>query len=54
MVCMEREKRFKIVDERVESFINQSVEQYKGVLGEIRKEDWENKKLPIGLMKFMA
>lgn len=38
MVCMEREKRFKIVDERVESFIEQSVEQYKGVLGEIRNE----------------
>ena len=38
MVCMEREKRFRIVDERVESFIGQSVEQYKGFLGEMRNE----------------
>ena len=38
MVCMEREKRFRIVDDRVESFIGQSVEQYKGFIGEIRKE----------------
>lgn len=35
---MEREKRFRIVDERIESFIDQSIEQYEGILGEIRNE----------------
>ncbi len=38
MVCIEREKKFRIVDDRVESFIGQSVEKYKGFLGDIRNE----------------